>query len=98
MKSKLVFVLFIFITFLMARDITEVRNNTSALKAEVEQIINSNAANSVRTTRNRTDTTTIWFDDLEGDVTGWTGDAEWILTEVKISYELFLNEFRWDSE
>ncbi|NQU26779.1 MAG: immune inhibitor A, partial [Candidatus Marinimicrobia bacterium] len=82
MKSKLVFVLFIFLTFLMARDIAYVQNNTPLLKAEAEQIVNPIMSSSDRSISSRTDTTTIWFDDLEGDVSGWTNDAEWVLTEV----------------
>ena len=86
MKLKSLIIVFIFLAFLMARDITAVRNTVPQPRAVVEQVISNPAVNnffgSARISSSRTDTTTIWFDDLEGDVSGWQVDTEWNLTET----------------
>ena len=86
MKLKSLIIVFVFLAFLMARDITAMRNAVPQPRAVVEQVISNPAVNnffgSARTNSDRTDTTTIWFDDLEGDVSGWQVDTEWNLTET----------------
>ena len=86
MKLKSLIIVFIFLAFLMGRDITAVRNTAPQPRAVVEYVISNPAANvfsgSARTSSSRTDTTTIWFDDLEGDVSDWQVSPEWSLTET----------------
>ncbi len=86
MKLKSIIIVFVFLAFLMARDVSTVRNTAPQPRAVVEQVITNPISNdfsgSTRNNTSRTDTTTIWFDDLEGDVSGWQVSPEWSLTET----------------
>ncbi len=81
MKLKSTLIIFVLLAFLAARDISTPANTALIPNAVIENVTSDFQAGS-RSVGNRTDTTTIWFDDLEGDVSGWTAESEWILTET----------------
>ena len=71
------------LSFLLAKDITF---KLQTLKNDSHQLIsisgasnNQNQPNFERSSRD--DTSTIWLDDLEGDISGWTVAPEWELTD-----------------
>lgn len=54
------------------------------------------AAETVARNNSRVDTTTIWIDDFEGDVSGWQVGTGWVLTST--SYSSPVNSFNFDDD
>jgi len=81
MRSTLIFITTL--SLLFAKDINHKvqsieKDATSSSSTQVE---NDTQVNELRTSRE--DTTTIWFEDFEGDISGWIIDPQWELTETE---------------
>jgi len=98
MRSTLI--LFITISLLFAKDI-----NFKAQSIGQETTIstftgmeNDQHVNASRTSRE--DSTTIWFEDFEGDLTGWIIDSQWELTETEYNsptHSLHIDDDNYDT-
>lgn len=59
---------------------------------------NDSQINELRASRE--DTTTIWFEDFEGDISGWIIDSQWELTETESNsptHSLFIDDSNYDT-
>lgn len=93
MKIKLFTTLLLTLSLVWARLPEPVQSNAPSLVAQ-NQSENVHSASSRN--HSRVDTTTIWIDDMEADVSGWTVGAGWVLTET--SYSSPTHSFNFDDD
>ena len=78
-----ILILITILNLLCAKDINHKvqsieKDATSSSSTQVE---NDTQVNELRASRE--DTTTIWFEDFEGDISGWIIDSQWEITETE---------------
>jgi len=80
-----ILILFSTLSLLFAKDINHKVQSIKkdATISSFARVENDSQINELRTSRE--DTTTIWFEDFEGDVSDWVLDSEWELTEESSS-------------
>ena len=76
MRSTLI--LFTFLSLLLAK---EINYPVQPKPTNQSQLLSTSGQEGILSRSSREDTTTIFFEDFEGDVAGWTADPEWVLTE-----------------
>ena len=64
---------------------TELNYPVQSQRVETSQFTMEGAQNTTDSRNTREDTTTLFFEDFEGDLSGWTVDPEWELTEEEYS-------------
>lgn len=64
---------------------TELNYPVQSQRVETSQFTMESAQNTTDSRNTREDTTTLFFEDFEGDLSGWTVDPEWELTEDEYS-------------
>ena len=89
--------LMIFLNLIFSKDIRfEIQNLSSGSKNLIN--INANSAENSSNLENvrsssRNDTSTVWLEDFEGDLSGWELDDEWELTEESSSSPVYSMRF-----
>lgn len=81
MNFRTIIALVLLLGLTTASDLPRLTGDFAVPASRTGMVTKSQSA-SDRSFNSRTDTTTIWFDDLEGDVSEYIMDAGWLLTEV----------------
>ena len=88
------------LSLLFAKDINYKTQsfNKDAKSSSFARVGNSSQVNASRVSRE--DTTTIWFEDFEGDISEWIIDSQWELTETESNsptHSLFIDDSNYDT-
>ena len=88
------------LSLLFAKDINYKTQsfNKDAKSSSFARVGNSSQSNASRASRE--DTTTIWFEDFEGDISEWIIDSQWELTETESNsptHSLFIDDSNYDT-
>jgi hypothetical protein len=88
------------LSLLFAKDINHKVQSIKkdATSSSFTRVENGSQVSEFRTSRE--DTTTIWFEDFEGDISGWIIDSQWELTETESNsptHSLYIDDSNYDT-